>query len=63
MGLLGLPDFEDEEADTLQDEASANLHPKEGSIQELIDKHKAIIEASTVKKQVDPDEDEPAEPN
>ena len=30
-GLLGLADFEDEEGDTLQDEASGNL-PKEGSI-------------------------------
>ena len=31
VGLLGLADFEDEEGDTLQDEASGNLQPKEGS--------------------------------
>ena len=30
MGLLG--DLEDEDGDTLQDDPSGNLHPKEGSL-------------------------------
>ena len=36
-------DLEDEDGDTLQDDPSGNLHPREGSIQELIDKYQGSV--------------------
>ncbi len=36
---LNQMDLEDEDGDTLQNEVSGSLNPKEGSIQDLIDKY------------------------
>ena len=62
-------DLEDEDADTLQNEISGSTHPKEGSIQELVDKYQQFVQNPFLNQKkvnqttADADEEDAMEPN
>ncbi len=62
-------ELEDEDADFLQNEASGSLHPKEGSIQELIDKYQNFVQnpflnqKKVAQSTAEADEEDAQEPN
>ena len=43
-GVNAHSDLDDDDGDTLQDEASGNLQPREGSIEELINKYQGFVD-------------------